>query len=137
MEGASYRAASAVLCWFMLLLASMMRSREWTLPGMKVSFGNRDNMPEADVTTARRAGGAQTRNMVENLALFTAVPVAAWMAGAPASRLSLPCALFFWTRLACFPTYVAGIAYLRTAIWSVGVAGLAMPAGEAMTVAPS
>jgi uncharacterized MAPEG superfamily protein len=86
---------------------------------------------------AHRAGGAQPRNMVENLALFAAVLVAAWMAGAPASRRCLPCALFFWARLACFPIYVAGIPYRPTAIWSVSVAGLAMPAWEALTMASS
>jgi hypothetical protein len=57
---------------------------------MKVSFGKRANMPEADVTTACAERAA--RNMVENLALFTAVLVAAWMAEARASRLSFPCA---------------------------------------------
>lgn len=33
-------------------------------------------------------------------------------------------ALFFWARVAYIPTYLMGIAYLRTAIWIVSIVGL-------------
>jgi uncharacterized MAPEG superfamily protein len=34
--------------------------------------------------------------------------------------------LFFWGRLAFWPTYLAGIVYLRTAFWFVSITGLVM-----------
>jgi uncharacterized MAPEG superfamily protein len=34
--------------------------------------------------------------------------------------------IFFWARVAYFPTYLAGIAYVRSALWAVGLIGLAM-----------
>jgi len=42
------------------------------------------------------------------------------------SRLELGAALFFWSRLAYFPVYLAGIPYVRTALWAVAVVGMAM-----------
>ena len=33
---------------------------------------------------------------------------------------------FFWARLTYWPVYLAGIVYLRTAVWAVSILGLAM-----------
>jgi uncharacterized MAPEG superfamily protein len=33
---------------------------------------------------------------------------------------------FFWARVVYLPVYLLGITYLRSAVWGVGVAGLAM-----------
>src|SRR5262245_24457685 len=113
---------STVLCWLMLVTASMMRTRGWTPRGLQKAFGNRDDVPEAAPATARAERAA--RNMLENLVLFLALIVAAHMAGAPQARIDLGARLFFYARLAYFPIYLAGITYVRTLIWTVGVAGL-------------
>jgi uncharacterized MAPEG superfamily protein len=62
--------------------------------------------------------------MLENLLLFTAALVAARLSGAEPARLALGAHIFFWARLAYFPVYLAGVRYLRTAIWAVGVVGI-------------
>jgi len=40
------------------------------------------------------------------------------------TRVAIGAQIFFWARLAYFPVYLAGIKYLRTAVWTVGLIGL-------------
>jgi uncharacterized MAPEG superfamily protein len=117
-------AASSVLYWAMVLFAGFVRFRGWTRDGMVIGFGNRDDLPEASPIAARSDRAA--RNMLENLVVFATLLLAAWIANVPEGRLVIPAHLFFWGRLAYFPTYVAGIAYLRTAFWAVGTVGMIM-----------
>jgi uncharacterized MAPEG superfamily protein len=117
---------SALLALAMLLVASLWRARAWTPDGMKVAFGNRERMPEGSPAAARADRAA--RNMIESLALFAAMMLAARLGGADhdGSRVTLGANVFFWSRVAYWPVYVAGIAYVRTLLWSVAVLGLAM-----------
>lgn len=117
-------AACALLYWVMVLFAGVMRIRTWTKPGMEVGFGNRDTLPEPSAIAGRSERAA--RNMLENLVVFATLLLAAWMARVPEQELVFPAQLFFWARLAYFPTYVVGIPYLRTALWAVGAAGMVM-----------
>ena len=55
--------------------------------------------------------------------LLTAVLLAARASGADTRQIAPGVALFFWARVAYFPVYLAGIPYLRTALWGVSVAG--------------
>lgn len=116
-----YLALSAVLTWVMLIVASMLRSRSWTPAGAKVAFGNRDDVPEPSPLAARAERAA--RNMLEGLLLFTALVAAVRLGGKPAPASAA--ALFFWARLVYFPVYLAGIAYVRTAVWIASVVALA------------
>ena len=115
---------SALLTGVMLVAASLMRARAWTPPGIIVAFGNRDEVPEPSPVAARadRAG----KNMLEGLALFVTVVAAARFAGAAPERLSLGATLFLWARVVYFAVYLAGIPYLRTAVWGVSIAGIVM-----------
>ncbi len=115
-------AYSVLLTWLMLLTASSLRTRYWTLPGAALALGNRDNLTQGSPVAGRAERAA--RNMLENLVLFAALLLAGHMAGVNGSRLELGAQLFFWARVAYFPIYLAGIHYLRTAAWAVGVAGL-------------
>jgi hypothetical protein len=54
----------AILTFLMLVTASLLRSRGWTRPGMKIAFGNRDDLPPATPLAGRAERAA--RNMVEN-----------------------------------------------------------------------
>ncbi len=116
--------ASAVLAWVMLIFASISRSRGWHPSGLKVAFGNRDDLPEAAPWMGRADRAA--RNMTENLPLFATLLLVAHVGGVPAERLVLPSWLFFGARLAYFPIYVLGIPVVRTGVWAVSIAGLAM-----------
>jgi uncharacterized MAPEG superfamily protein len=115
---------SALLTWLMLATASLLRSKGWTTPGMRIAFGNRDDVPEPSPLAGRADRAA--RNMLENLAIFTALLVAAQIAGKLSTQTQLDASLFFWARLAYWPCYLAGIVYLRTAIWLVSIVGVAM-----------
>lgn len=73
--------------------------------GLPMLAGNREAVPAFGgwVGRAQRAH----HNMLESLVLFAALAQ-----------------LFFWARLAYAVVYVAGIPWLRTAVWFVSVIGL-------------
>jgi uncharacterized MAPEG superfamily protein len=115
---------STVLTWVMLFTASTLRSRSWTPSGMKIGFGNRDDVPEPTPLAARADRAA--KNMLENLVLFVAAIVAARFSVADPEDLALGSQLFFHARVAYFAVYLAGIPYLRTLVWAVGVTGITL-----------
>jgi uncharacterized MAPEG superfamily protein len=116
-----YAALSAVLLWVMILGASMLRNRGWTVPGMMAMFGNRENA-EAPHGLAGRADRAAS-NMIENMVVFAVAAIAAIAAG-KTEAAAFGAALFFWARLVYWPVYLAGIPYLRTALWLVSIIGI-------------
>ena len=115
---------TALLTWLTLLLASMLRARSWTPSGLMLAFGNRDNLPEATPIAARAERMA--RNTLENFVLFAALALTAQASGVTGSRVELGATIFLWARVAYVPIYVAGIVYLRTAVWLVSIVGLGM-----------
>jgi uncharacterized MAPEG superfamily protein len=117
-------ACSALLTWVMLLVASALHTKTWTLAGIKRGFGNRDDLPERSPIAARADRAA--KNMLENFVLFAALLFAARAAGGDRARIELAAQLFFWARLVYFPLYLTGIRYLRTVVWTVAVAGMAL-----------
>ena len=117
-----YLAASAILTFVMVLIASLVRARAWTPAGLAIAFGNRDKLPEATPLAGRAERAA--KNMLEGMLLFAAVMLAAQIAGVVGPRVALGAQIFFWARLVYFPVYLAGITYVRTAVWTVGMVGL-------------
>jgi uncharacterized MAPEG superfamily protein len=117
-------AYSAVLTWVMLMTASFLRARAWTPQGLTFAFGNRHGPWEAAPLGGRAHRAA--RNMVENFILFAALVLVAHAGGVPGAKLQLGAAIFFWSRVVYFGVYLAGIVYLRTAVWAVSMAGLAL-----------
>jgi uncharacterized MAPEG superfamily protein len=115
----------------MLLVASLSRSRGWTLTGLQIAFGNRDNLPEASPFAGRADRAA--RNMLESLVLFAALLTAAAWAHVPDTELARPCAIFVYARLLYAPLYWAGVKYLRTVVWTVGIVGLSTLARLALS----
>ncbi len=120
---------SLILCmagttWITLVLASLIRARAWTMPGMKLAFGNRDNLP-APTPLAGRAMRTAT-NTVEAFVLFTAIALVAHAAGMESARVTFGAEIFFWSRLVYIPVYYAGITVLRTLVWGAGMVGLGM-----------
>lgn len=121
---------SAVLTWLMLITASLLRTHSWTPGGMQRAFGNRDDLPPPTPLAGRADRAA--KNMLESLVLFSAAVLAVSMAGKSSAQTALGATVFFWARVAFWPCYLAGIKYLRTAIWTVGMVGLAMVAAAAI-----
>jgi len=90
--------------------------------GLQALAGNREGQPEI-TGWAGRAGRAY-RNMLENLVLFAVLVLVAVAAGRANANTLLGAQLFFWARLVYAGVYLAGIAWLRTGVWAVSVAGL-------------
>lgn len=116
---------AAVTC-LLLLAASLIRVKGWTPQGLKLAMGNRDHLPEATPLAGRADRTA--RNTLENFVLFAALALVAHVSGTQSPRVLLGAELFFWSRLVFVAVYYAGIPYLRTVVWTVGLVGLAMMA---------
>lgn len=114
----------AVLTWITILVASMSRYKGWTMKGMMLAMGNRENPPEATPLAARADRTA--RNTVDNFILFAALALVAQVSGSASPNVLLGAEIFFWSRLLYIPVYYAGIIYLRTAVWTVSIVGLGM-----------
>jgi uncharacterized MAPEG superfamily protein len=115
---------SAILTWLMLGTASGLRTQIWKPGGIGRAFGNRDNLP-APTPLAGRADRA-AMNMLENLAMVTALIAAVHFAGKANTQATLGANIFFWARVAYWPCYLAGITYVRSAVWTVSAVGMAM-----------
>ena len=112
---------SGILTFVMLLVASGICAKMWTPPGAQIAFGNRENLavPLGLAGRADRAG----KNQMEAMVIFVALLLAAHIAG-KSSQAAYGATIFFWARLVYWPVYLAGIIYLRTLVWFVGVFGL-------------
>ena len=117
-------AEMAAINWVLILLASLLRSRAWTPGGMLAAFGNREGMPEAHDFAGRTERAS--RNMLENLVLFTALVLVATVGGVADPHVELGARIFYWARIVYIAVYMAGIPFLRTAVWSVSVVGMGM-----------
>jgi uncharacterized MAPEG superfamily protein len=92
--------------------------------GLPAIAGNREGLPEA-TGWAGRAQRAH-RNMLESLVLFAALVLVAHAAGKANAATALGAQLFFWGRLVYALVYIAGIPWLRTAVWCVSIVGLVL-----------
>lgn len=118
-----------LLTFIAIMLGAVLRNREWTPAGMKDGFSNRDHLPEATPMGGRADRAAQ--NTKEGFILFTALALVAHVAGA-GEQAMLGATIFFWARVVYLPIYIAGITYVRSLIWAVGVVGLAMMVGAVL-----
>ena len=110
---------SAVLC--LVLPLPYLMARGMTPGGVAWGLGNR----EEDFRFPAWAGRAERahRNLVENLAPFAILVLVAHVTGRANATTALGATLFFWSRLLHAVIYLAGIPYLRTAVFSVSIVG--------------
>ncbi|NNJ72537.1 MAG: hypothetical protein HKP09_05085 [Enterobacterales bacterium] len=114
---------STVLTFVAIMAGAILRNREWTLEGMKVGLSNRDNLPDETPMGGRAVRAAS--NSIEAFILFAPLAIVAHITGQAEAAL-LGAQLFFWSRVAYLPIYWAGVPYLRSVVWGVGVVGLVM-----------
>ena len=117
-----------MLCWSVVLglvqlvIATSLATKD---QGLAYNISARD-VPPPPVTalTARfqRAFG----NFRETFVYFAVavLVVTALAKNSPASALGAQ--IYFWSRLAYVPVYAAGVAGLRTALWTLSIVGLVM-----------
>jgi len=117
-------AAAVALTWGQIMLAAtpaVLFNKSWAI-------GNREGKIEQAPWAARADRAAQ--NMKENLPLFTALVLLAHVSGEADASSALGAQIFVAARVAHAAVYVAGIPYLRTLIWAVSVAGMALIASS-------
>lgn len=117
----TYLVWSVILCLAQMGVAAALTTRQL---GVELLAGNRESVPPAS-GIAGRAQRAH-RNMLENLPLFAALVLTAQVTGHLNDMTLLGAQLFFYGRLAFAAVYLAGIVYLRTAVWAVGLLGLVL-----------
>ncbi|MBI1774967.1 MAG: MAPEG family protein [Proteobacteria bacterium] len=112
---------SSAFCVVLFLPYVLSRSMVW---GLADTVGYPKN-PPALPDWAERAYRAHV-NMVENLAPFAALVLVAQVSGHANATTALGATLFFWARVAHAIVFIAGIPWLRTLAFLVGVIGMAM-----------
>lgn len=93
--------------------------------GVKWNTGARDaEMPPLS-PVAERLRRAQN-NLYETLPLFIAVVLILHVADKSSAATVLGCQLYVFGRIAYLPLYAAGVPWLRSIVWLVSFAGLAI-----------
>ena len=113
--------ASAGLCWA-LILADVTPSI--LIRGVVWSAGNREEAEDAEGVHGRIH--RTNLNLQENLPLFAILVLVAHVSGEADATTALGAQIFFGARMVHAGVYIAGISFLRTAIWSVSIVGMAM-----------
>ena len=106
-----------------VVLGAAIRNQEWTQEGRDIGLGNRDNLQEATPMGGRAERAA--KNSIEAAVFFVPLALIANAAGLDA-EVMLGAQVAFWARIAYVPIYIAGIKYLRSLVWIVGVVGYGM-----------
>jgi len=111
--------------WTLLtvVMGGAIRNQEWTKEGRQIGLGNRDNLKEATPMGGRAERAA--KNSIEAAVFFVPLALIANAAGLD-TEVMLGAQIAFWARIAYVPIYIAGIKYLRSFVWIVGVVGYAM-----------
>ena len=112
---------AVVLTFVQMLVAVSGATLQIGLPKLA---GNREDLP-ALTGWARRAQRAHV-NMLESLVLFAVLVLACVLAQKTNSTTLLGAQLFVWARLVYAVVYLAGVPWLRTAVWFVSVIGLVL-----------
>lgn len=116
-----YLTLSAGLCAVLWVPYILSRIRQ---QGLVNAVGYMDN-PPAPPAWATRAHRVHL-NMVENLAPFAALVLAAHVSGLAGETTALGAAIFFWARLVHAIVYYAAIPWVRTLAFAVAWVGMAM-----------
>ena len=106
-----------------VVVGAAIRNQEWTREGRDIGLGNRDNLNEATPMGGRAERAA--KNSIEAAVFFVPLALIANAAGLDA-EVSLGAQIAFWARIVYVPIYIAGIKYLRSLVWIVGVVGYGM-----------
>ena len=111
--------------WTLLtvVMGGAIRNQEWTKEGRQIGLGNRDNLKEATPMGGRAERAA--KNSIEAAVFFVPLALIANAAGLD-TEVMLGAQIAFWARIAYVPIYIAGIKYLRSLVWLIGVGGYAL-----------
>ncbi len=105
----------------MFFFFAYLPGRSMVSGGLAWAFGNRDTHLEVPAWTSRAVRAHQ--NLVENLGPFAILVLVAHVAGKANATTALGATLFFWGRVGHAASYIAGIIYLRTAVFFIAIVG--------------
>jgi len=86
--------------------------------GVMTALADSEHDAQLEAAWARRAKRAHA-NAVENLVVFAPLAIGIHVAGLGSDTTAVACGVFFYTRLAHYVIYTAGIPYLRTPAFAV------------------
>ncbi|MBC7990958.1 MAG: MAPEG family protein [Luteimonas sp.] len=102
-----------------LVAATLMTQQR----GLRWNAGPRDGVAPPLTGVAARVDRA-LRNFLETFPFFAAAVLAVVATQRTGADTALGAQLYFWARLVYVPIYAAGIPYLRTVVWAVGLWGI-------------
>lgn len=111
-----------VLAFVYIIAFDVVRTRQY---GAKWNMGPRDAKMPPLSPVAERLGKAQA-NLFETLPLFIAAVLIAKGAGISTPKTVLGAELYFWGRVIYLPLYAFGVPVVRSIVWLISLAGLAM-----------
>lgn len=112
----TWLAATALITMLMWVPYSLSMIGQMGLAGA-LSDGEHDAQLEA--AWARRCKRAHA-NAVENLVVFAPLAIGVHVAGLGSGITATACAVFFWSRLAHYLVYAAGVPGIRSLLFLVG-----------------
>lgn len=118
----TYLAVTLILALVQVFLPAGARTVEF---GSKWNAGPRDQTPAAKTPLTGRLERAQA-NLYETLPLFIGAVLIAHVAGRNGALTAWGTSLYFWARVVYVPLYAFGVPYVRSLVWTVSFAGLAM-----------
>ena len=92
----------------------------------KLLLGNRDNLPEQSVVSARL--GRAKNNMMEALPIFLGLALLALIKDGDVGDANTGALVFLIMRILYVPAYASGIRSVRSLIWTVSMLALGMMA---------
>lgn len=87
--------------------------------GIAAALADTEHDATLEAAWARRSKRAHA-NAVENLVVFAPLAIGIHLAGLGSGTTATLCAVFFYSRLAHYAVYTAGVPYLRTPLFAVG-----------------
>ena len=118
----TYLALTLILALVQVFLPAGARTVEF---GSKWNAGARDTTPAATRPLTGRLERAQA-NLFETLPLFIGAVLIAQVADLTGALTAWGAGLYFWARVAYIPLYALGVPYIRSLVWLVSLAGLAL-----------
>ena len=118
----TYLALTLLLAVVQIFLPAIGRTRQY---GVKWNAGPRDAVMPPTGPVTGRLERAQA-NLYETLPLFIGAVLIAQVADRTGALTAWGAALYFWARVAYIPLYALGVPYIRSLVWLVSLAGLAL-----------
>ena len=117
-----------MLCWSVVLgLVQLVIATTLSIKdlGLAYATGPHDT-PAAPVSVITGRLLRAFSNLRETFVYFAVAVLLVTLLNKTSATTALGAQLYFWARLVYVPIYAAGIAMVRTAVWTVSVVGLVM-----------